>query len=430
MLRGHRSRLGLLVALFSLACRRRPEARDAAAELDAADAPATRDADPGRDAPAPDPCTLEGVETVASLDEVDASVSRWEALDRVGSWALAVDGVAGALRLWQGSAPRGSLAVGLEHSDPRLGVSDAGAPWVAWVRHDMQGRRHLVRWGQGLDLGCEQAEGRDEGLTLDAVELGGRIVVVWDEVGPEPAAGRIFVQAIARAQMRPVNARGVAGLCPAPRLLSPQEQDASDPIITRVGPGAAVFWLTARDVETGAGEHNETLSDLWAQGLNDQGVAVGRALRITHAVGHRFGLAAASAGPERVYLAWRNAPDSDSEARGDGGELAVALIAVDRGALARVVASSLVTTPGAVPSGAPAVRADREGAAVFWRERREGAVATFRRRVDLAGRPEGAPVAVPSLGDALPLREAPAGDTLMTLQRREGRLVARRFRCR
>jgi len=332
------------------------------------------------------------------------STSRYESVEVAGARVLLTDARSGRLHL-RHAASDVSVALGGEHSDPRLTTlrqSGGTLAAVAWVRQSMAGRHHVVRFGDRLDRGCEHPEARDEGLSLGAASTASGLLLAWDEDGPAPAAGRILVHTVDPRTARPVGPSGVAGACPVGRPLSPPEQDASDPVAIRLGDGAAVFWLTSRDV-TGGEEHNETVTDLWGQAVTRDGVGLGRPLRLTQGPGHRFGIALAAVTASTVWVAWRNAPDSDSESRGDGGEVAVARVEASAEGLVRVTRTALVHEPGDVPSGAPVVWADASGVSVWWRARREGRVVSVRRRIDGSGNPHPEGVRVEeAAGGALP----------------------------
>lgn len=387
-----RTRLALALVLSLVACRRR-EAPARAEPESSEDAPL-----PGsQDAGTPAACAVASRRAVRAGRHVDAGESDTVAAQafrviatRAGRRALWVDGAASELVLAsEGGAVLMSRALGAgERSDPALATLGASAtPAVAWSRDGINGRAHIVRAGERLERGCRGPETRDEGLSIAAVGTARGLLVAWDDDGPRPAAGSIKLQLITPASLAEGDRDEALPPCPAARQVSAPEQDASDPVLVPTPDGAAVVvWLTARDID--ATQANDTVTDLWAQALDASGASVGRALRLTNAVGHRFGVSASAADATTVWVAFRLSEDSDSESRGDGGEVAV--VRVERGPDGLVRASDplTVTGDGANPTGAPAVfaRAQRPGGArVFWRERRGPSVRTFQRQIEPSG---------------------------------------------
>ncbi len=292
---------------------------------------------------------------------------------------------------------RVSSGVG-ERSDPVLAVDGTGALAAAWVRSGMAVREHIV-WTADGDAGrCVVPEGRDEGLSLALAGLAHGWIVAWDEDGPAPAAGSIRVQV---ATPTPTGLR-----CGPPRALSPAAQDATDPTVVALPGGrAAVFWLTARDVD--ASESNDTATDVWGVAVSTTGAPLGVPLRVTRAVDHHFGLAAL-AGSDAVWVAFRGGGPSDSEGRGDGGEVRAVRVDVGPAGLTHAGDVAVLSDDGANPTGAPRVtRALGPGASVeiWWRERVGERVEVRHRGVDASGRPQQGALSAwvePALGAALP----------------------------
>jgi hypothetical protein len=421
-----RAGIGLLAVLA--ACRRPPAAVTADATADA-------DAEVAPDVPAAPRCTVLDTRWIvagATSDDAGAEAG-YESIEVAGGRALLTDTRTGRLRLVRAGDPHeATLTLEGEHSDPRLlplGRTPDADPVVAWVAQRMAGRQHFVRVGARLDRGCEQPEGRDEGLSLAAASTARGALLAWDEEGPAPAAGHILVQAVGPEALRPVSPRGVAGACPAPRQISPPEQDASDPVAVGLGDGAAVFWLTSRDVEGGE-EHNETVTDLWGVAVNAAGVVRGTPLRLTRGPGHRFGLALASSDASTVWVAWRSAPESDAESRGDGGEVALARVSASGAGLVRVDRTAVVSAPGDVPTGAPTVWAQGGQVSVWWRARRDGRVVTLRRPVDGSGQPDAeGPMEEPMAEGRLPLGAAGDGAVALLRTTSGGGVGIARLRC-
>ena len=421
-----RAGVGLLAVLA--ACRRTPAAVPA-------DATADGDAEVAPDVPAAPRCTALDTRWIvpgAASDDAGAEAG-YESIEVAGARALLTDTRTGRLRLVRADDPHeATLALEGEHSDPRLlhlGRAPDAEPVVAWVAQRMTGRQHFVRVAARLDRGCEQPEGRDEGLSLAAASTARGALLAWDEEGPAPAAGHILVQAVGPEALRPVSSRGVAGACPAPRQISPPEQDASDPVAVGLGDGAAVFWLTSRDVEGGE-EHNETVTDLWGVAVNAAGVVRGTPLRLTRGPGHRFGLALAASDASTVWVAWRNAPESDAESRGDGGEVALARVSASAAGVVRVDRTAVVSAVGDVPTGAPVVWAQGGQVAVWWRARRDGRVVTMRRRVDGTGQPDAnGPQEEPTAGGRLPLGAVGDGAVALLRTTSGGGVGIARLRC-
>lgn len=387
-----RSRLLIALLLSLCACRRRdPAPAPEGEEPEATLLPGSSDAG------VPAACAVVSRRTVIPGRRVDAgegapvtAQSLRVASTRAGRRALWVDGVAERIVLGAegvGEVVARPLGPG-ERSDPALTTFGAAAvPAVVWTHELMGGREHVVRAGERLERGCRAPETRDEGLSIAAVSTARGLLVAWDEEGPRPAAGSIKLQVVPEAALAASVRDEALPACPAARQISAPEQDASDPVLIATPDGAAVaVWLTARDVD--ATQANDTVTDLWAQALEPGGAPVGRALRLTNAVGHRFGVSASAADATSVWVAFRVSDDTDSESRGDGGDVAV--VRVERGAdgLSRATDPVNVTAEGANPTGAPTIfaRASRPGGArVFWRERRGVAVRTFQRLLDATG---------------------------------------------
>ena len=353
----------------------------------------------------------------------------------VATWT---DSRAARVHLARGVTPRAlaDISVGAgEHTDPTLVMAGAGAsvPTLTWVRETPTGRVHVVRAGETLDQGCDQPETRDDGLGVSVAPVARGLLVAWDEEGPLPAAGSIKVQVVP-LPAGPLAPNGSARACPAPRQVSQIEKDAADPLaIPLADGGAAVFWLTARDLDPG--ENNETVTDIWGVAVDATGAPRGAPLRVTHTTGHRFGLAAVARG-STVWLAWRSSPDSDNEARGDGGEVAIARIDRTPTGLDRASDVTVVTGQGAVPVGAPRVFARSQGDAaveVWWIERRDGAPVTLHRGVDGTGRAIGDSAVSrdePALGAELPAGVEAGGAWVATAARTPGGGVGvARYRC-
>lgn len=313
-----------------------------------------------------------------------------------------------------GAGNRGDLALVL-----------AGAtPLVAWSHDAMTGRSHSVRAGAALGAGCEQPEGRDEALQLTATATTQGALLAWDDVAPGAPGSVVMVQRIPAAP--------TPGRCPAAHQVSPSNQDASDPALAATPDGSAVaFWLDARELDPG--QYNDTVTDLWGALLDPAGVPRGLPLRLTTTPGHRFGLHAAVAaeGPG-VWLAYRVVPNSGTEARGDGGQVAVMRLTRGAQGLGRTGDAAVVTGADAAPTGMPRVFARPQGAEVWWRERRPAGVVTLRRPLDAQGRvlPSSPAVAEPALHGLLPAWSDPRGAAVSTLVRTPGGGVGvARYRC-
>jgi len=298
------------------------------------------------------------------------------------------------------------------------------APLLAWSHDAMSGRSHSLRAGPALTTGCDQPEGRDEALQLTAAATAQGALVAWDDPAPGAPGSVVMVQ--------PVGPSPAAGRCAAAHQVSPSNQDASDPLLASTPEGGAVlFWLDARDLDPG--QYNDTVTDLWGVLLDPMGVPRGVPLRITTAPGHRFGLAAtiATEGPG-VWLAYRVAPNSGTEARGDGGQVAVMRLTRGAQGLGRTGDAAIVTGGDAVPTGMPRVFARRQGAEVWWRERGSAGTVTLRRTLDGQGRtaPASRPLPELALQGVLPAWSDPTGAALATLVRTPGGGVGvARYRC-
>lgn len=388
--------LALLTTGCGRGCRRPAAVPDDAAEFDDAVPPAPpTDAPPVRTA-----CRRSGGTAISALQPdagLEALVVAPVGRGTRAFWSVAGEDAIGHWSSSDGAVGRVGTGAG-ERSDPVLGLDGTGALAAAWVRSGMGEREHVV-WTADGDAGrCASTEGRDEGLSLALAGLGRGWLVAWDEDGPAPAAGSI------RAQLATVTPAGLR--CDATRSLSLPAQDAADPTAVGLPDGrAAVFWLTARDVD--ATESNDTATDVWGVAVDAAGAPAGAPLRITRAVDHHFGLAALSAAGA-VWLAFRGGGPSDSEGRGDGGEVRAVRVDVGPAGLLRAGDVAVLTDEGANPTGAPRVTRPLSSDAaveVWWRERHGERVEVRHRGVDGAGRPPGATLPAwvePALGGALP----------------------------
>ena len=364
---------------------------DALLPTGASDAPTVRTA-----------CRRVGGQGVPSLDHAaDGGLEALVATPGDGGvrvfWSVAG---AGTLGRWStGQTTAGAIEAGSgDRSDPVLATDGRGALAAAWVGSRMGAREHVLWTTDSATGRCSGAEGRDEGLSLSLAGLARGWLIVWDEDGPAPAAGNI------RGQVVTVGAQGI--LCGAQRTLSPAPQDAADPMAVALPGGrAVVFWLTARDVD--ATESNDTATDIWGVAIGPSGAPVGAPLRVTRTVDHHFGLSAL-AGPDAVWLGLRGGGPSDSEGRGDGGEVRVVRVDVGPLGLARAGDPGVVSDDGANPTGAPRVtRSLTAGAAaeVWWRERRGERIEVRHRSIDASGRPLTAALpswVEPAMGATLP----------------------------
>ncbi len=305
-----------------------------------------------------------GFEAASTLEHPGGVTVLWSAGDAVG--------------LWRSGRPAHSVQRGGgERSDPVGAIAADGTPGIAWVQDRLAGREHVLRCGMTLGAGCTGPEGRDEGLSLSLANAGNSWILAWDEDGPAPAAGSVHVQVATAVD------GGVR--CGATRTISPAPQDAEDPLAITLGDGrAAVLWLTARDVD--ATESNDTATDVWGVVVGATGAPVGAPLRITHTVDHHFGLSARAAG-DALWVAMRAGGPSDSEGRGDGGDVRVVRVDVGPPGLLRVGDAATLTEASANPTGAPRVTAPVQpgsAAEVWWRERVGERVETHHRAVSPA----------------------------------------------
>jgi hypothetical protein len=316
------------------------------------------------------------------------------------SWALWHDARDRRMHLARAQRPEVSAALGAGDASEGV-VAFTGPrrdrPVAAWAFDTPTGRAHTVRALDTFERGCTQPETRDEALALSLVATARGALVAWDDDDPGATGGRIKVQLVAE----PI----ANGACGAVRVVSPLDHDAGDPLLVATPDGAAVVaWLAAHELERD--QNNDTVTDVWALALDASGAAVGAPVRVTSTTGHRFGLAAAvSADGGAVWLAWRAVPESGSEARGDGGS--VALTHIERGAtgLTRVGDAALLTGATANPTGALRVFAyglRERPAEVWWRERVGDAVVSMHRSLDATGRSAGEAQAEPALHGELP----------------------------
>lgn len=390
--------LALLSTGCSRGCRRPAIVTGDGGDLDdALLAPGQRDAPPVRTA-----CRAAGRDGVPSLDRAaDAGIESLVAAPIDGGarvfWSVAGSAALGRWSTGQSGAAAIEAGVG-ERSDPVLATDGTGAPAAAWVGSRMGAREHVLWTADGARGRCVGSEGRDEGLSLSLAGLARGWLIAWDEDGPAPAAGNI------RVQVATAGAEGL--LCGAQRTLSPAPQDAADPMAVALPGGrAAVFWLTARDVD--ATESNDTATDVWGVAVDPTGVALGAPIRVTRTVDHHFGLSA-FAGADAVWLGLRGGGPSDSEGRGDGGEVRAVRVDVGPGGLLRAGDIAVVSDDGANPTGAPRMtRGLTAGSAaeVWWRERRGERVEVRHRSVDASGRAltAGLPAWIePAMGASLP----------------------------
>jgi hypothetical protein len=130
-------------------------------------------------------------------------------------------------------------------------------------------------------------------------------------------------------------------------------------------------------------------------------------------------------------VAWRESEETDSEGRGDGGD--VVGLRVERGpeGLRRATDPRVVSARGLVPTGAPTVFARGDVAQVFLRHRQGVAVSTWARALRYAGGAV-APGDIrlePALRGELPVAMDPNGGLLMPLSSPDGTLELLRLRC-
>ncbi|MFO0629852.1 MAG: hypothetical protein U0325_30060 [Polyangiales bacterium] len=428
-----RSPLVIAALLALTACRRTTVTPDVSEALD----PESTLAPGEQDAGAPPTCRVLVRRVVqrggAPVDAGEVAAPAHEAL-RVAQTArrrtlLWVDGRAGQLVLAPEGEPQVTRALGPgERSDPALslvGARDEAA--VTWVQDRLAGRRHLVRVG---DRGCQHPETRDEGLSVSTARVGQGLLVAWDDDGPPPAAGAVKVQWIDPATLRAQASDDALPTCAAPWQASPAVQDASDPVLAPTPEGGAVLvWLTARDIN--ATQANDTVTDLWAQAVGPTGRAVGIPLRLTNAPGHRFGVSVSVGEAGSAWVAWRESEETDSESRGDGGD--VVALRVERGpeGLRRASDPRVVSGPGIVPTGAPAVFARGTVALVFLRHRQGVTVRTYARALRTA---DGAVAPgdlrfEPLLRGELPAAMDPQGGLHLPVSSPDGSLELVRLRC-
>jgi hypothetical protein len=323
-------------------------------------------------------------------------------------WLLWADARDHALHL--GRAPRSAVTTALTAGNRgeallSLAGPQRATPVAVWAYDTPAGRLHTVRGGEGLDAACTQPEARDEALAVSTAVTSQGVLVAWDDDGPSGGAVKVQVVPV------PVP----SGQCPAPRQVSPPDQDAGDPLVVAAPDGGAVIaWLSARELERD--QNNDTATDVWALALDARGASLGTPVRVTTSAGHRFGLAAAvSPDGASVWLAYRVVPDSGTEARGDGGSVALTRLARNAQGLARLGDPMVMTANDANPTAAVRVFAYNSverPVDVWWRDRRGAAVTTMRRSCDATGSPSlDAPggVAEPALHGELPAWMDPRG---------------------
>jgi hypothetical protein len=389
----------LILALSATGCGggcRRPVADPAGDGGAADDAPAGVPA--GDAAVARAACRSLGRRAVPALAQVEdgGGVEALVAAPSDGGVSVAWS-LRGALGLWRvgqrGAASLGGAAG--ERSDPAVAADGRGALAAAWITSRLGAREHTIWTADGPAGRCVGAEGRDEGLSLALAGLARGWLVAWDEEGPAPAAGSI------RAQVVAPGPNGL--LCGAQRAVSPPQQDAADPVAVSMPDGrVALFWLTARDLD--ASESNDTATEVWGVLVGAGGAPVGPPLRVTRTVDHYFGLSG-YASRDAVWLAARGGGPSDSEGRGDGGEVRSLRVDVGPSGLLRAGDVAVVTDDGGNPTGAPRVtRATVAGAAaeVWWRERHGERVEVRHRPLDATGRAVGGAWVEASMAGALP----------------------------
>ncbi len=436
----------LLLALSLACCRRPPQADADASRPEEPDAYA-----PGAPRPRASLCHLAGVTWLSPpargerFDEVagltlapDAGDPMFPSIESAAlavsgdaSWALWADARDRRMHLSRAQRQGATAALGPgDASEGIIAFTGLGreAPVVAWAYDTPSGRVHTVRRGDSLEAGCTQPETRDEALSLSLVSTARGALVAWDDDDPGATVGRVKVQLVAT----PVP----TGSCGPSRQASPADQDAGDPLLVATPDGAAALaWLTAREVERD--QNNDTVTDVWALSLDAAGSAVGAPLRVTTTTGHRFGLAAAvSPDGASLWLAWRAVPESGTEARGDGGSVALSRIARTPAGLSRAGDAVVMTANTANPTGALRVFAyglRERPAEVWWRERSGDAVLTMHRAIDAAGRAVGdsrSVVAEPSLQGRLPAwMDARGASGQWSLVTPGGGVGAARIRC-
>jgi hypothetical protein len=318
-----------------------------------------------------------------------------------------------------GVGARGVASIG-------LAGTRGDVPVVTWVQDTPAGRRHVVREGAALERSCTHPERRDDAPVVALAATTSGALIAWDEDSPSGATVRV--------QHVPVPL--VQGACGEARTITAPTHDASDPVLAAAPDGGAVLlWLDAHELT--ADQNNETVTEVWAVSLDAAGAPVGPPVRLTNTPGHRFAIASAvSRDGSTVWAAWRAVRESTSEARGDGGSIAIARLTRSPNGLARLGESIALGAEGRNPTGSVRVfaRTDaRAGAEIWWRERRDGVVLTFHRAIEANGRPAHGPDAIveePALAGELPEWAAPEGGSLAAIVRTPaGGVGTMRYRC-
>lgn len=226
-----------------------------------------------------------------------------------------------------------------------------------------------------------QAERADDDFDAAIVPLGDGALVVWTEP-TQAGTSAVMGQFVPHAALH-----GGPIAPPAPRVLTPPEQDAGDPVLIPRSDGTAVLaWLSAHEVDDVIA--NATTADVVVRTIDASGHVSTPPVQISPGPGNRFGVCGAVSA-NATWIAYRVAGDADQESQGDGGSFAIVRLGTD---LHPTASPAYVTSREGSPSGSASVLPDAAGGVtVFWAEREGDELRTLRRSTEPDGsllRPE------------------------------------------
>ncbi len=275
-----------------------------------------------------------------------------------------------------GEAVRMPLGEG-ETQPPALALSGESLIVVLPTRRGATLVHRLLRaHAGGITELFSQPEAAGGDLDAAIVPLGEGVLVVWTD--PTPAGASVVMgQFVPTASLQ-----GGPVPPPAPRVLSPLEQDAADPVLIPRSDGTAVLaWLSAHEVEDVIA--NATTADVVVRVITANGQTSSPPVQVSPGPGNRFGVSGASSG-DTTWIAYRVAGDADQESQGDGGSVAILRLGPD---LHPTTSPAYVTSREGSPSGSAAVLPDTTGGVtVFWSERDGDSQRTVRRSTEPDGR--------------------------------------------
>lgn len=259
------------------------------------------------------------------------------ALERGEGGTLATLRVVGEDGRARGPAARLARASG--DVEAPVAIGDGASVIVAFLEPNANGRDLLLARvdGEKIAWGAELSEGSDESLALDLAVTGGRVAVVWDDLGKEGDA-RVMFALLGAPDL------GIVG---KPRPITGDDVEAEVP---RIVPREGGFWLAyvarraealgsvpkpppeeretpAPDDEVDERRGGEELSQTWIEiiPLAEDGTPAGAARDVTPRDGHVLAYDMAAGPDGSALLVWR---DERSPVGGSGGSVSFRRVAL------------------------------------------------------------------------------------------------------